>query len=91
MKTDLSAIESHLADLLRSYLETGGNAELDQHGPITPATNLVSDFTMDSFQVMEYLMEVEDSFDIMLDMNSLSNTHTIGDLAKIVAAARESG
>ena len=40
---------------------------------------------MDSFQVMEFLMELEESFDIMIDMNSLSNAHTVGDLAKVVS------
>lgn len=91
MNPDLSAIESRLAVLLRSYLEAGGNTELENYGEITSATNLVSDFTLDSFQVMEYLMEVEETFDIMIDMNSLSNTHTIGDLAKIVATAQAPG
>lgn len=87
MKPDLADIETRLADLLRSYLETSSPDELRQHGDISAATNLVSDFTMDSFQVMEYLMEVEESFDILIDMNSLSNSHTVGDLARTVAAA----
>jgi len=51
---------------------------------ITGETNLVSDFTMDSFQVMEFMMELEEAFDVMIDMNSLSNTHTVHDLAVIV-------
>jgi acyl carrier protein len=40
---------------------------------------------MDSFQVMEFLMELEESFDIMIDVNSLSNAHTVKDLAKVVS------
>jgi len=77
-------IESRIAGLLADYLEASGHSELESHGEITGATNLVSDFTMDSFQVMEFLMEIEESFDVMIDMNSLSNTHTVSDLAKIV-------
>jgi acyl carrier protein len=34
---------------------------------------------------MEFMMELEESFDIMIDMNSLSNTHTVRDLANIVS------
>jgi acyl carrier protein len=30
------------------------------------------------------MMELEESFDIMIDMKSLSNTHTVRDLAIIV-------
>jgi acyl carrier protein len=75
---------------LASYLESSGHPELEAHGEITGATNLVSDFTMDSFQVMEFLMELEESFDIMIDMNSLSNTHTVGDLARVVTELLDS-
>ena len=85
MNTSISAIEDRIGKLLASYLESSGHPELASHGPITGTTNLVSDFTMDSFQVMEFMMELEESFDIMIDMNSLSNTHTVGDLARVVA------
>jgi acyl carrier protein len=34
---------------------------------------------------MEFMMELEESFDIMIDMNSLSNSHTVRDLARIVS------
>ena len=74
-------IEKRIAELLTTYLETGGHPELAAQGPVTAETNLVSDFTLDSFQVMEFLMEVEEAFDIMIDMNSLSDTHTVRDLA----------
>ena len=84
MNSTYDEIETRIAKLLAHYLENSGHPELEAHGPITGATNLVSDFTMDSFQVMEFLMELEESFDIMIDMNSLSNTHTVKDLAKVV-------
>jgi len=77
-------IENKINELLVSYLESSGHPELENHGEITGATNLVSDFTLDSFQVMEFLMEMEEAFDIMIDMNSLSNTHTVNELAKVV-------
>jgi len=85
----INDIEKQIASLLASYLESSGHSELEAHGEITGATNLVADFTMDSFQVMEFLMEIEESFDIMIDMNSLSNTHTVSDLAKIVQETME--
>ena len=82
-------IESRIQKLLASYLESSNHPELEAHGEITGATNLVSDFTLDSFQVMEFMMELEESFDIMIDMNSLSNTHTVSDLAKVVGEELE--
>ena len=84
MSTSPEQIEKRIAELLTAYLEAGEHPELAAQGPVTAATNLVSDFTLDSFQVMEFLMEVEEAFDIMIDMNSLSDTHTVGDLAERV-------
>jgi acyl carrier protein len=85
LNASFDEIEKQTGTLLDSYLKSSGHPELEAHGEITGATNLVSDFTMDSFQVMEFLMELEESFDIMIDMNSLSNAHTVNDLAKVVA------
>jgi len=85
LNTSIDEIEQKIGKLLASYLEASGHPELEAHGEITGATNLASDFTMDSFQVMEFLMELEESFDIMIDMNSLANAHTVGDLAKVVS------
>jgi len=84
LSSSYQEIESRIRNLLASYLESSNHPELEAHGEISGDTNLVSDFTLDSFQVMEFMMELEESFDIMIDMNSLSNTHTVRDLAKIV-------
>ena len=89
MSTSNQEIEVRIQKLLASYLESSNHPELEKHGEITPDTSLVSDFTLDSFQVMEFMMELEESFDVMIDMNSLSNSHTVKDLAKIVASELE--
>ncbi len=89
MNTRFEKIENQIKKLLASYLESSGHPELEKHGEITGATNLVSDFTLDSFQVMEFLMEMEESFDIMIDMNNLSDSHTVNELAKVVEGLLE--
>lgn len=89
MNTRFENIENQIKRLLASYLESSGHPELEKHGEITGATNLVSDFTLDSFQVMEFLMEMEESFDIMIDMNNLSDSHTVNELAKVVTGLLE--
>jgi acyl carrier protein len=84
LTTRFDEIERRICELLASYLETSNHPELEAHGEITGDTNIVSDFTLDSFQVMEFMMELEESFDVMIDVNSLSNSHTVRDLAGIV-------
>ena len=85
MSMQIEEIEGRIQKLLANYLESSNHPELEKHGEITPDTNLVCDFTLDSFQVMEFMMELEESFDIMIDMNSLSNSHTVRDLARVVS------
>jgi acyl carrier protein len=89
LNTRFVEIENKIKELLASYLESSGHSELEKHGEISGFTDLVSDFTLDSFQVMEFLMEMEESFDIMIDMNNLSNTHTVNELAKVVDSLLE--
>ena len=47
---------------------------------------MVTQLQLDSFQVMEFMLEVEDHFDIAIDLDSLSNIQTINDLAGFVMA-----
>jgi acyl carrier protein len=70
--------------MLTTYLKPVWEAHPEQVIAISSETNLVSDLTLDSFQVMEFLMEIEDHYDLAIDMNSLSNAHTIHDLATVV-------
>jgi acyl carrier protein len=49
-------------------------------------TDISSDLNIDSVTVMDFVMEVEDHFDIEIPLNLLSEMRTIGDLAKVVEA-----
>ena len=78
-------IEQQICNLLAGYLEPRWAADPRSRIGISGATNLTSDLTLDSFQVMEFLMEVEDALDLAIDMNKLSEVHTVTDLAALVA------
>lgn len=76
-----------LAGILTEYLtDNPGSVTLANH-TISPATNMVTDLQLDSFQVMEFMLEVEDYYDVAIDLVSLSNIHTISDLAGVVLAS----
>jgi len=78
-------LEEQICSLLAGYLEPRWAADPKSRIEISGATNLTSDLTLDSFQVMEFLMEVEDALDLAIDMNKLSEVHTVTDLAGLVA------
>ncbi len=84
MSQSAQSIELRIKDLLLEYLQPIWQANPAARTEISGATNLVSDLTLDSFQVMEFLMEVEDEYDIAIDMNALSEVHTISDLSGVV-------
>ena len=49
---------------------------------LTDETQIVDDLGLDSLQVMELVMEVEDQLDISIPVNLLSEIHTIGQFAR---------
>ena len=53
---------------------------------LTPDTDISSDLNIDSVAVMDFVMEVEDHFDIEIPLNVVSETRSIGDLASVVDA-----
>ncbi len=84
MSQTIEQVESRISSVLLNYLEPIWEANPASKTEISGATNLVSDLALDSFQIMEFLMEIEDEYDIAMDMNSLAEIHTIRDLATAV-------
>ena len=51
---------------------------------LKPETDISSDLNIDSVAVMDFVMEVEDRFDIDIPLNVLSDTRTINDLMGVI-------
>ena len=60
-----------LCEIVKPFVKDRGDLGKD--------TDLVADLGLDSLQVMNLLVEVEDSFDISIPLNVLSDVRTIGD------------
>ena len=80
-------MSGQLAEILAQYLKNNWVDTPASTRVVTATTNMVSDLQLDSFQVMEFMLEVEDHYDVAIDLESLSNIHTIFDLAGVVIAA----
>lgn len=78
----------NLVEILTEYLKNNWADSPSSKQTITPATNMVTELQLDSFQVMEFMLEVEDHFDIVIDLESLSDIQTITDMASFVIAAQ---
>ena len=73
----MNETESQLCQLLRSALDK-------EFPSLTAATDLVDDLALESIQVMDFIAEVEDHFDILIEVDRLANIRTLAELAKLV-------
>lgn len=89
MNNTTEAVGEKLAEILTRYLQDNWADSSSSKKTITAATNMVTELQLDSFQVMEFMLEVEDHYDIVIDLDSLSNIHTIYDLAGVVIAHQD--
>jgi len=80
----MSNIEQTLLALLTEALvrerELAPELDLD--------TDFVSGLGLESIQVMEFVMTVEERFDIAIDLDTLSTVKSIRDLGAVVAKAK---
>ena len=51
---------------------------------LSPDSALVADLGLESVQIIEFLCEVEDFFDIVIGEDSLADVVSVSDLAKLV-------
>lgn len=66
-------IVSEIRDELVAF--TQGRFEIDE------STDLVAELNMDSLQVMNLLLQIEDRFDISVPVSILPDVRTLGELA----------
>ena len=58
---------------------------------LSATTDISTDLNIDSVTVMDFVMEVEDHFDIEIPLNVLSETRTVADLARVVESRTKKG
>jgi acyl carrier protein len=73
----MNETESQLGQLLRSAL----GRDLPE---LTADTDLVDDLELESIQVMDFVAEVEDHFDILIEVDRLATIRTLKELAAVV-------
>ena len=77
MTDNISTISSTLTGLLHT--------QLSEPRKITAATDLISDLALESVQIMEFMVEVEDHYDIAISLEALADIRTLGQLAQVVS------
>ncbi|MCX2982433.1 acyl carrier protein [Halieaceae bacterium IMCC14734] len=69
----------------KQYLEFmyGALAELNKQGlELSETTDMIADMGLSSLEVMEFIEQIEDEYDISIPLNILPDVNTIGQLAQ---------
>ena len=72
--TTYADILPQLFDTLKPYSKKASQ--------LKETTDLVSELGLDSLQVMQLLLKIEDQFDISIPLNNLPNIRTVQDLGQ---------
>jgi acyl carrier protein len=76
VKREPAEVEAEIKAILSNFLSKPAH--------LSGATDLANDLGLESVQVMEFVMEVEDHYDIALDLESLSHVRTVSELTDVV-------
>ena len=60
-------------------------------GPMQSNTRILADTNLVSVSVMDFVLELEDEFDITIPLNRLADIETVGDLTEAVRPLRADG
>lgn len=71
-------IANRVLDLLGRKVGAGRSISLD--------SSVIADTGLDSVSVMDFVMELEDEFDITIPLDQIAEVRTVGDLADAVNA-----
>jgi acyl carrier protein len=55
---------------------------------LSDQTNIVNDLGLDSVAVMDFVMEIEDRFDVSVPLDKIAEIETLGDLVFTVSALK---
>jgi acyl carrier protein len=58
---------------------------------LAPDTDISTDLNIDSVAVMDFVMEVEDHYDIEIPLNVVAETRTVAELAAVIQARAKKG
>ena len=72
-----------LAEITKTVISLAKKVE-EKDITLTPESALVADLGLESVQIIEFLCEVEDHFDIVIGEDSLADVITVSDLADLV-------
>lgn len=80
----MTPTQTQLCQLLGPVLETLDPDRQNGRLELEASTDLVEDLALESIQVMDFIADVEDHFDILIEVDRLAAIRTISELGALV-------
>lgn len=78
----------HIVDDIRGDIAQALKATLKRDVAVTDDTDIARDLELDSLAVMDFVMALEDQYDISIPLDRIAEVRTIGDLVEVISALR---
>ncbi len=78
MAKQVEDIQAEIEEVLASRVSPGVE--------VSAKTHIARDLALDSVAVMDFVMDIEDHFDISIPLDQMAEVETVGDLSSAVAA-----
>lgn len=74
----METVGAQIIEVLSSMIPSGV--------PVTDGTRIARDLGLDSVAIMDFVMELEERFDILIPLDQIADVETIHDLTKAIEA-----
>lgn len=74
----METVGSQIIEVLSSMISSGV--------PVSGGTRIARDLGLDSVAIMDFVMELEERFDILIPLDQIADVETIHDLTKAIEA-----
>lgn len=63
----------------------------DLRAPVRPTSRIAEDLNMDSLAIMNFIMILEDRYDVALSIDKLAKIKTVAELAELIVTLSRAG
>jgi len=84
MKSSRSPSQITGTDAIMAEIKTHLRERAGENAILGPDTNITLDLGLDSLAIMDFIFDLEDSFDISIPMERIAEVQTLSDLAKAI-------
>lgn len=81
MTSNAASIESQIVELLAKRVAPGVN--------VSAETRIVGGLGLDSVAILDFIMDIEDRFDISIPLDRVAEVQTIGELSRAIESLRK--